>query len=125
MLIVKAVVIWHKRQKTNMSREAAKNIHLTTMQYRESEVDWLSQHPNAYLWLCDYKALDEFRARSDRNHGNWLSKPSIQNFGADGHAGKANSYCVRLLPILFLKQIYGYVILYCRILLDGIDPIIV
>jgi hypothetical protein len=51
---VKVVVIWHKRQKTNMSTEAAKNIHLTTTQYRESEVDWLSQYQDAWLWLCDY-----------------------------------------------------------------------
>jgi hypothetical protein len=42
--------------------------------------------------------------------------PSLHHFGDDGHAGKANSYYVRLLPILFLKQICGYVILYCRIL---------
>jgi hypothetical protein len=27
---VKAVVVWHKCQKTNMSREAAKKIHLIT-----------------------------------------------------------------------------------------------
>jgi hypothetical protein len=48
---VKAVVVWHKRQNTNMSREAAKRIHLTAAQYRKSEVDWLSQHPDAWLWL--------------------------------------------------------------------------
>jgi hypothetical protein len=83
------VVVWHKRQKTNMSREAAKKIHLTATQYRESEMDWLSQHPDAWLWLCDYWALDEFRARLDRNHGNRLSKPGLNHFGADGHTGKA------------------------------------
>jgi hypothetical protein len=26
---VKVLVVWHKRQKTNMSREVAKKIHLT------------------------------------------------------------------------------------------------
>jgi hypothetical protein len=60
---VKEVVVWHKLQKTNMSREAAKKIHQIAAQYRESEVDWLSQHPDACLSLCDYWALDEFRAR--------------------------------------------------------------
>jgi hypothetical protein len=40
---VKSVVVWHKHQKTNMSRETAKMIHLTATHYRESEVDWLSQ----------------------------------------------------------------------------------
>jgi hypothetical protein len=89
---VKSVVVWHKHQKTNMSRETAKMIHLTAAHYRESEVDWLSQHPNAYLWLCDYWALDEFRARSDRNHDNWLGKPGLHCFGADGHADKAKQW---------------------------------
>lgn len=44
---VKAVVVLHKRQNTNMSREAAKRIHLTAAQYRKSEVDWLNQHSDA------------------------------------------------------------------------------
>jgi hypothetical protein len=86
---VKAVVIWHKRQKTNMSREVAKKIHLTVAQYEKSELDWLSQHPDAWLLLSDYWALDEFRARSDRNRGNRLSKPGIHRFGVDGHVSKA------------------------------------
>jgi hypothetical protein len=64
-----------------MSREAAKKIHLTDAQYRESEVDWLSQHPDAWLWCCEYGALDEFRARLDRNRGNRLSKPGLHRFG--------------------------------------------
>jgi hypothetical protein len=87
--LVKAVVIWNKRQKTNMSREVAKKIHLTVAQYRESEVDWLSQHRDAWLWLCVYCASDQFKARSDRNYGNWLSESSLHHCGADGHAGKA------------------------------------
>ena len=51
---VKEVVVWHKRQKMNMSRETAKKIHLTTVQYRKSRVDCLSQHQDAWRWLCDY-----------------------------------------------------------------------
>jgi ribulose 1,5-bisphosphate carboxylase large subunit-like protein len=36
---IKAVIVWHKHQKTNMTREAAKIIHLIVVQYKESEVD--------------------------------------------------------------------------------------
>jgi hypothetical protein len=85
---VKAVVAWYKCQKINMSRGAAKKIHLTAAQYRESEVDWLSQHSDAWLWLCDYWSSNEFRARSDRNRDNWLSEPGLHHFGVDGRGGK-------------------------------------
>ena len=51
---VKAVVVWHKRQKTNMSREEDKKIHFIAPQYRESEVDSVSQHLDVWLWLCNY-----------------------------------------------------------------------
>jgi hypothetical protein len=85
---VKAVVVWHKRQKTNITREVGKEIHHIATQYKESEVDWPSQHQDAWLWFCDYWVSDEFKDRSDRNRGNQLSKTGIHHFGADGHASK-------------------------------------
>ena len=49
-----------------MSREVAKKIHPIAAQYRESEADWLSQHPDAWLSLCDYWASDVFKSLLDR-----------------------------------------------------------
>jgi hypothetical protein len=64
---VKAVVVWHKRQKTNMSREEDKKIHFIAPQYRESEVDCLGQHPYAWLWY-EFPALEIDRPRRKCNN---------------------------------------------------------
>jgi hypothetical protein len=60
--VVKDMIMIHESRRwsfgisdrRHMSREAAKKIYLTAAQYKESELDWLSQHPDAWLWLCDY-----------------------------------------------------------------------
>jgi hypothetical protein len=54
VFLILAIVPRYHMSVTLMSRETAKKIHLTVAQYMESGVDWLSQHPEAWIWLCDY-----------------------------------------------------------------------
>ena len=86
---VKAVVVFHKCQGQYMDRERAKRIHLTSEEYAHSEVDWLSQHADAWAWMCVYWASDDFKNLSIEKRGNQCSKPGRHRFGADGHTGKA------------------------------------
>ncbi|KAL5647631.1 hypothetical protein ACJX0J_041986, partial [Zea mays] len=86
---LRVVTVYQKRQGNYCDANMAKEIHLTAQQYKESEVDWLSQHLDAWAWMCEYWASEEFLAISNRNRMNRLSKPGVHFFGADGHVGKA------------------------------------
>jgi adenylate kinase family enzyme len=44
---LKAVTVYYKRQGSYCDIDMVKKIHLTTEQYKQSEVDWLSQHEDA------------------------------------------------------------------------------
>jgi hypothetical protein len=87
---IKAVTIYHKKvEKIEMTNDDAAGIHLTTEQYLQSEVDWLTQHEDTWPRLCELWGSERFRAVSDRNRSNRKSKPGLHRYGADGHIGKA------------------------------------
>jgi hypothetical protein len=77
----RAVTVYQKRQGNYCDVNMAKEIHLTAQQYKESEVDWLSHHSDAWAWMCEYWASEEFLAISNRNRKNRLSKPGVHFFG--------------------------------------------
>jgi hypothetical protein len=100
--------VYQKRQGNYCDANMAKEIHLTAQQYKESEVDWLSHHSDAWAWMCEYWASEEFLAISNRNRTNQLSKPGVHFFGADGHVGKAaHMVCVKLPGLDFLIMCCG------------------
>jgi hypothetical protein len=87
---VKAVTVYFKKVKgQRMTNKQACEIHLTAEEYKLSEVDWLTAHPEAWVKLCEYWASDEYKVISDRNRLNQKSKPGLHRFGADGFIGKS------------------------------------
>ena len=87
---VKAVCIYYKKvEKVDMVLDDAASIHLTTEQYLQSEVDWLTQHEDAWRKLCEKWGSEQYKTISDRNRSNRKSKPGLHRYGADGHIGKA------------------------------------
>jgi hypothetical protein len=87
---VKAVTVYFKKVKgQRMTNKQACEIHLTAEEYKQSEVDWLTARPEAWVKLCEYWASDEYKVISDRNCLNWKSKPGLHRFGADGFIGKS------------------------------------
>lgn len=87
---VKAVTVYFKKVKgQRMTNKQACEIHLTAEEYKQSEVDWLTAHPEAWVKLCEYWASDEYKVISDRNRLNRKSKPGLHRFGADGFIGKS------------------------------------
>jgi hypothetical protein len=87
---VKAVTVYYKKVKgQRMTNKQACEIHLTADEYIQSEVDWLTAHPEAWVKLCEYCASDEYKEISDRNHLNRKSKPGLHRFGADGFIWKS------------------------------------
>jgi hypothetical protein len=57
---LKAVTMYYKRQGNYCDNDMVKEIHLTAEQYKQSEVDWLSQLEDAWAWMCEYWASDDF-----------------------------------------------------------------
>jgi hypothetical protein len=51
-------------------------------------VDWLVKDQEAWDWLCDYWASDEFRAVLEQNRMNRQSKPLVHHYSMDGHVRK-------------------------------------
>jgi hypothetical protein len=45
-------------------------IYLTKDQHLQGMVDWLVKHPEAWDWLYDWWASDQFRAMSKQNRQN-------------------------------------------------------
>jgi hypothetical protein len=87
---VKAVTVYFKKVKgQRMTNKQACEIHLTAEEYKQSEVDWLTARPEAWVMLCEYWALDEYKVILDRNRLNRKSKPDLHRFGADGFIGKS------------------------------------
>jgi hypothetical protein len=91
-----AVTVYQKRQGDYCDADMAKEILLTAQQYKESEVDWLSHRSEAWAWMCEYWASEEFLAISNRNRMNQLSKPGVHFFGADGTLARPHVWCVKL-----------------------------
>jgi hypothetical protein len=79
--------------KMMMLRSTMPNIVIVLDQQKEyieqSEVDWLTAHPEAWVKLCEYWASDEYKVILDRNRLNRKSKPGLHRFGADGFIGKS------------------------------------
>jgi hypothetical protein len=93
---LRAVTVYQKRQGDYCDADMAKEILLTAQQYKESEVDWLSHRSDAWAWMCEYWASEEFLAISNRNRMNQLSKPGVHFFGADGTLARPHVWCVKL-----------------------------
>jgi hypothetical protein len=51
-------------------------------------VDWLVKDQEAWDWLCDYWASDEFRVVLEQNRMNRQSKPLVHHYSTDGHVRK-------------------------------------
>jgi hypothetical protein len=51
---LKVVIVYYKRQGNYCDIDMAKKIHLMAEQYKQSEVDWLSQYEDAWAWMCEY-----------------------------------------------------------------------
>jgi hypothetical protein len=87
---VKDVTVYFKKVKgQRMTNKQACEIHFTAEEHKQSEVDWLTAHPEAWVKLCEYWALDEYKVISDRNRLNRKSKPGLHRFGADVFSGKS------------------------------------
>jgi hypothetical protein len=48
---LKAVTVYYKSQGNYCDIDMSKKIHLTAEQYKQSEVDWLSQYEDAWAWM--------------------------------------------------------------------------
>jgi hypothetical protein len=100
-----------------------KKIHLTAEQYKQSEVDWLSQHEDDWAWMCEYWASEDFLAMSNRNRENRLSKPRIHFFGADGHTSKvARMECQIVWSIVNYINLSKFYNLVLQAVRDGVEP---
>jgi hypothetical protein len=60
---------------------------------------------------------------SNRNRENWLSKPGIHFFGADGHTGKAaHMVCQIVWSIVNYTNLSRFSNLVLQLARDGVDP---
>jgi hypothetical protein len=64
-----------------MTNKQACEIHLIAKEYKQSEVDWLTAHPKAWVKLYEYWASDEYKVISDRNRLNRKRKPGLHLLG--------------------------------------------
>jgi hypothetical protein len=120
---LRAVIVYQKRQGNYCDMDMAKEIHLTAQQYKESEVDWLSHHSDAWAWMFKYWASKEFVAISNRNRRNRLSKPGFHFFEADGHAGNAAHMVCQIawsiVNCIDLSRLSNHVLQTAR---NGVEP---
>jgi hypothetical protein len=63
-------------------------INLTKEQHLQGNVDWLVKDSEAWDWLSDWWASDQFRAMLERNQQNQMSKELMHRYGTDGHVRK-------------------------------------
>jgi hypothetical protein len=120
---LKAVTVYYKHQGNYCDIDMVKKIHLTAEQYKQSEVDWLSQHEDAWAWMCEYWASEDFLAMSNRNRENRLSKPGIHFFGVDGHTGKAaRIVCQIVWSIVNYTNFSRFSNLVLQSARDGVEP---
>jgi hypothetical protein len=123
---LRAVTVYQKRQGNYCDVNMAKEIHLTAQQYKESEVDWLSHHWDAWAWMCEYWASEEFLAISNRNRMNRLSKPGVHFFGADGHVGKAarmvSQIALSIVNCIDLSRLSNHVLQAAQ---NGVEPTLI
>jgi hypothetical protein len=86
--LVSISVFYTQVLKQEMKPTLAHGIYLTKEQHLQGSVDWLVKDPKAWDWLCGWWASVEFRAISERNRQNQLSKASVHHYGADDHVRK-------------------------------------
>jgi hypothetical protein len=87
---IKAVTVYYKTVlRQPMTNKQAATIHLSKEEYLKSYVDWLCKDDEAWKWLCEYWASEEFKDISNRNRENRKSKLGLHHYGADGHVGKS------------------------------------
>jgi len=87
---IQAIMNYHKRAKgVNVKKTPdLKKMHLEADEYAQGEIDWIMKDPDAWRWMCEHWAGEDFQGTSNRNRGNRTSKPGMQRFGADGFVGK-------------------------------------
>jgi hypothetical protein len=120
---LKAVTVYYKPQGNYCDIDMVKKIDLTAEQYKQSEVDWLSQHEDAWAWKCEYWASEDVLAVSNRNRENRLSKPGVHFFGADGHTGKATRMvCQIVWSIVNYTNLSRFSNLVLQAARDGVEP---
>jgi hypothetical protein len=86
--LVSISVFYTQVLKQEMKPMLAHGIYLTKEQHLHGPVDWLVKDPEAWDWMCGWWASVEFRAISERNRQNQLSKASVHHYGVDGHVCK-------------------------------------
>jgi hypothetical protein len=120
---LKVVTVYYKRQGNYCDIDMVKKMHLTTEQYKQSEVAWLSQHEDAWAWMCEYWASGDFLAMSNRNCENRLSNPGIHFFRADGHTRKAaRMVCQIVWSIVNYTNLSRFSNLILQATRDGVEP---
>jgi hypothetical protein len=120
---LKAVTVYYKRQGKYCDIDMVKKIHLMAEQYKQSEVDWLSQHEDAWAWMSEYWALGDFLAMYNRNRENRLSKPGIHFFRVDGHTSKvACMVCQIVWSIVNYTKLSRFSNLVLQAARDGVEP---
>jgi hypothetical protein len=120
---LKAVTVYYKRQGNYCDIDMVKKIHLRVEQYKQNEVDWLSQHEDAWAWMCEYGASEDFLTMSNRNCENRLSKPGIHFFGADGHSGKTACMVYQIVwSIVNYTNLSRFSNLVLQVARDGVKP---
>jgi hypothetical protein len=86
--LVSISVFYTQVLKQEMKPTLAHGIYLTKEQHLQGPVDWLVKDPEAWDWLCGWWASTEFRAISEKNWQNRLSKASMHHYDAEGHIRK-------------------------------------
>jgi hypothetical protein len=74
--------------KQDMKPTQVHGIYQTKEQHLQENIDWLMKDPEARDWLYSYWASDQFRAMSEWNQQNQMSKESMHHYGVDGHVVK-------------------------------------
>jgi hypothetical protein len=71
--------------------------YLTKEQHLQGHVDWLVKDLEAWYWLSKYWESDQFRAMSERNRQNQMSKDLVHHYGMDEHVRKTHNFNSQLL----------------------------
>jgi hypothetical protein len=82
--LVSISVFYTQILKQEMKPTLAHGIYLT----KEQHLQGLVKDPEAWDWLCGWWAFTKFRAISEWNRQNRLSKVSVHHYGVDGHVRK-------------------------------------
>jgi hypothetical protein len=82
------ITYYYRRAEAANETKIMKDFHLEKEQYLQGKVDWLVKDAKAWDSLCEWWASPDFRARSDRDRMNRISKRVVHHYSANGHIRK-------------------------------------